>query len=450
MNIQNRGNFMRPVFFTIIFFSFSCQLGKNPENSLVKDDSVGQPLEYSEYDVRFTNPICKLYSYGESQNVVDHTGERLSAKPKDAFCKWGDARESAQRPESPQSKMLEWIDLAEAKSIRFMYLSFSNSAVQQALCRAVTERGVKITFVLDRETNLTKAELLKQCTAPDGSNPELLLRGHDGGIGYAHNKLFIVDDGSDMIRIAFSSGNMSSGIVLHHENWHFVTLKKDTYFAMSHACLFEGVINASESKRVFSRFIKTCKDNIPHAEESDVKTFFVPGEGDRATRFISRSLAQSQKVGLAAHRLSYSTLLNLLNDRLNSDPSFQLNVVVDDDLYWAGQGPPIGPNTSHEYRKLQELIANRAQAKYMETNHQDFLLHHNKFMVFENEGQPQAVFAGAGNFTGTGFTSNFENFYFIEIPQVTSAFSQQFARLYGELATTAQGLPRGNPLPLDE
>ena len=52
------------------------------------------------------------------------------------------------------------------------------------------------------------------------------------------------------------------------------------------------------------------------------------------------------------------------------------------------------------------------KVRYMETNQGNGYLHHNKFMVFKTP-QGESVFAGAGNFTGTAFSDNFENFYFL-------------------------------------
>ena len=67
----------------------------------------GPKLKFDEYEVLFTNPICKEYSYdGE---VVSNGGKTLTAKPRNVFCSKADSAASAARPESPQNKLITWI-----------------------------------------------------------------------------------------------------------------------------------------------------------------------------------------------------------------------------------------------------------------------------------------------------------------------------------------------------
>src|SRR5690349_11842116 len=105
-------------------------------------------LRFAEWDVRFTNPVCQLYSYGSDQNVVSVSGEKLTAKPKDVFCTGRDRAASAGRPEAPQTKLIEWIRDPSTTEIFIAYLTFSNQDVMQELCTAIKERNVKVRFVM--------------------------------------------------------------------------------------------------------------------------------------------------------------------------------------------------------------------------------------------------------------------------------------------------------------
>lgn len=69
-------------------------------------------------------------------------------------------------------------------------------------------------------------------------------------------------------------------------------------------------------------------------------------------------------------------------------------------------------------------------------------------MIFATP-QGDSVFAGAGNFTGTAFSDNFENFYFITIPPVVEAMKAQQKHLF-ELATPPENLPTTNVRPPTE
>lgn len=435
---------MRFVFLSVLLLAFSV--------STSTTSAAGTMLRYSEYDVLFTNPVCGDYEYPAPVRAVG--GGFLTQKPKNVWCSRRDAAASGSRDGAPQKKLLSWIEDPATKEIFFTYLSFSNSVVKDAICRAIERRSVKVSFVLDSGTDLTTANQLLACEPADGleaHRPKMFLRGNTGGIGYAHNKTFMINPTEGRFRLAFSSGNMTSGIVLHHENWHFITPERDTHFTQAHLCMKEGVIEHATSASQYKNFIKRCREGIAYPEESDVKVFFVPGEGDRATKFMTDAIRAAEEIRLAAHRFSYNRMLSALKAALRSDSAPSLEIVVDDDVWWAGKGEQTGDNTASEFGNVQDLVELGAEARWMETNHPDHLLHHNKYLVFnmpEGSRKPSAVFAGAGNLTGTAFTSNFENFYYVEIPAVVAAYNTQYDHVWDELATKTDDLPISNALPI--
>lgn len=414
----------------------------------VMDFTSGPKLRYDAYEVLFTNPICAKRAY--AGEVRSNAGNVLTHKPENVYCTQADSAASAERDSSPQKRLIDWIRDPATKEIFFAYLSFSNSVVAGELCTAIKERNVKVTFVLDRETDLSRANQLLACepgNADPAFKPRLELRGHDATIGYAHNKIFMVNPrDAETVKIVFSSGNMSSGVVLHHENWHFLTVPANTHFARAHQCLMDGVLDHYRSKQEYGAFIKQCRDAIPIGEESDLKTFFVPGDGGRAGQEITKGVRAATSIDIAAHRFSYSSLRKELKKRFDAPNPPDVRLVVDDDLWWAGKGEEVGPNTKQESEMLAELTERGLKTKYMETNHAAHYLHHNKFIVFTTP-QGDAAFTGAGNFTGTAFTDNFENFYYITIPHVVAAMKAQHAHLYGDLATAPEDLPATNALP---
>jgi hypothetical protein len=410
--------------------------------------STGPKLTYDEYTVLFTNPICKKYEYSSDQTVVSNAGETLTHKPQNVFCAPSDAAASGARDSSPQKKLLDWIKDPETKEIFFTYLSFSNKVVAAELCKAVQERNVKITMVLDRETDLAAANQVLACQPGNGDaslQPRLELRGHDATIGYAHNKVFMINPRSEKPRIVFSSGNLTSGVVLHHENWHFLRVPARTHFAKAHLCMMEGMLEHYRTKQEYSSFIKTCRDNAGIGEESDLKTFFVPGDGGRAGKEIQTGVRKASFIGINAHRFSYRMLRTELEARLSGASPPEVQLTVDDDIWWAGHGTQNLPNTKDEFEIIQPLAQAGVQVRYLETNQGNGYLHHNKFIVFKTP-QGESVFAGAGNLTGTAFTDNFENFYFITIPHVVAAMKEQQKHLF-ELGTAEENLPTTNVLP---
>jgi hypothetical protein len=416
----------------------------------VQDFGTGPKLAFDEYTVLFTNPVCRRYDYPADKTVLSNAGNRLEHKPEGAFCAPSDAAASAERESSPQHKLIEWIRDPATTEIFFAYLSFSNKVVGAEICKAITERNVKLTFVLDRETDLDAANALLACHPGNGDpdrEPRMELRGHDGTIGLAHNKVFLINPRSDNPRIVFSSGNLSSGVVLHHENWHFLRVPARTHFAKAHVCLMDGMLEHYRSKQEYGAYIKGCRDAAGIGEESDLKSFFVPGDGGRAGQYMANAARQASSIDIAAHRFSYSLLRTELSKRLGEASPPTVRFVGDDDIWWAGHGEAPGPNTADEYEYVQALEGEGMQARYMETNHGAHYLHHNKFIVFTMPEQgADAVLAGAGNLTGSAFKDNFENFYWISIPEVVAAMKRQHEHLWS-LATPEQDLPQTDVLP---
>ncbi len=408
-------------------------------------------LRYDEWKVLFTNPECKEYKY--ETPVESNSGEMLEAKPKNVFCSKSDSKASGARPESPQYQLLEWINDPETKEIFFTYLSYSNSAVTRALCSAVEDRGVRINFIIDNTSDTAKAEELKACTAQDGSHPEYQVRGHEGGIGYAHNKLFMVnptESGTDKVKFAFSSGNLTSGVVLHHENWHFITLSKDTYFAQAHLCMMQAELDHHGSKQEYKDALRACRSNIEAPEETDVHVYFAPAEGKDASKALVSAISRAEKIDVAGHRFSYTTMLNALKSRLSND-GIPMRVVLDDDVYWAGKGEVVGDNNNSESYQAHQIEKLGGEVRYMQTNHGEHLLHHSKYLIFDMpDGQPDAFFGGAGNLTGTAFNENWENFYYITIPEVVEAMQKQYTHVWDDLASKEEDLPSENILPPTE
>ena len=400
------------------------------------------------YEVLFTNPVCALYEY--EQDVYSNSGNLLTAKPRNVYCKKSDLEISAEKSDSPQHRLIEWIRDRSTKEIFLAYLSFSNRTIEKELCNAIEKRNVKVRFVLHQNTDKKLANELLKCHPKNAANPnepEVLYRGDAGisgrgTIGYAHNKLFMVNPNSrKKVRMAFSSGNMSSGTVLHHENWHFITTSPDSFFAQAHHCLINGVIDYATDRKTYTDYIAQCKSEIEAEEEDDIKIFFVPGEGEAATAAIRNALRKSAKVSIAAHRFSYKNLVEMLSETLKEQTA-TIRLVVDDDIYWSGKlRTNVGSNTPFEARVVKKLVDQGLEVKYMETNQNARLLHHNKFIIFDYENDEGAVFAGAGNFTSTAFKSNFENFYFITIPSVVKKFKQQYSMMWNEMATSVSDLP---------
>jgi phosphatidylserine/phosphatidylglycerophosphate/cardiolipin synthase-like enzyme len=280
------------------------------------------------------------------------------------------------------------------------------------------------------------------------------------GINWSHTKVFMVNPtDKEKITLAFSSANMSSGTTMHHENWHFVTASTESHFMQMHLCLKEAEFNYADSRKDFISYMSSCRKKIKLSEEDDIKTFFVPGEGEQAIAMFVKAIEKSENVDIAAHRYTLKPLIAALKTAKSKKTNVRM--VFDDDLYLVGErrlarGLRV-PNMGMEYGNLKKTIGrvdsilekDYAEARYMQTNHYEHTIHHNKYIIMDNKkdkSMKAAVFCGAGNFTKAAFSkkggsTNLENYYYITIPEVVEAFQKQYDYKWNNLATAYEDMP---------
>ena len=440
--------------------------------------------KYYNYEVAFTNPVCEGYEYNET--VYAFNGNVLNHKPANVYCKYDDKVPNQNRKASPHYKIRSLITNPEVKELFLTYLSFSNSDIAKALCSAIEKNNTKVTFIIDKKnepeaSRRAKLDLVANCKPAKkyvdsgvANYPKTYFRGNEGKLGYAHNKIIMAKykKAKKKVTIVYSSGNMSSGTVLHHENWHFVTTSTDSYFAQAHDCIRKGMLyhslpkNGKQAIDNFKSYIKSCKARIKAEEEDDIKLFIVPSEGPKAMKNIVKNMKYAKSIDVAVHRFTHNSLINGMVSAAKKGKKVRL--VADDDLFWTGKVNEengkvncrkskedlvqIGANMCNEYFNAQKVDRAGVDVKYMETNHNTRLLHHNKYVIFNYKDGSGAVHCGAGNFTGAAFgtsrySTNFENFYFIKIPEVVEAFRKQYEYKFKELATYQEDLPSKMQMP---
>lgn len=408
--------------------------------------------KYFDYKVLFTNPECSEYKYDEP--VESNAGDLLTAKPKNVYCTWmKDARRNQKRKDAPHYNIKQVLLDKNVEELFLTFLSFSNTDIVKAVCRAIEKNNTKVTLIIDsnnrdndgRDTGLLKVANCRPDTAlysPGEANiPRTEFRGNIKGLGYAHNKIIIAHyKDSKKVKLVYASANMSSGTHLHHENWHFVTTSTDSHFYQAHQCIRKGMLNYASSKKEFVSYIGKCRNSIRIPEESDIKLFIVPSEGDKAMKNILKQMRGSKALDLAAHRFTHNSLVEGLSSAARR--GVKVRMVLDDDVYWAAQlRETVGSNMVGEYYKVQKVARAGARIKYMQTNETEKLLHHNKYIIFDKKSGPDGVHCGAGNFTVAAFSRNFENFYYITIPSVVNQFKKQYRYKWGKLASDVKDLP---------
>ena len=395
------------------------------------------------FEPLFTNPVCATYNY--DRPMITENGKTVTSKPKNVYCKGSDEAASVARSVAPQYRLKEWISSPDTKELYLAYLSFSSKNIAKSLCDAVA-RGVKITMVLDTgEERLPNkdAEALKSCGR--AGLVEVNYRGTEGGLGYAHNKIMVVNPGQKVVKIVFSSGNMSSGTSTNHENWNFVTTSGDSFFAGAHKCVVEAMISGGHSTTTFKNDLNGCRAKIKAQPETDIKTYFSPVDGREALAQVQSAGTAAKDISAMSHRFSGEMARTFQSLLGKGKP---IRFILDDDIYWSKKlGVDTGRNMVGEAAKIyNDLIARGMNTRFLQTNQTIFQLQHNKFIVY-NFGAKGAVFNGAGNFTSAAFNKNFENFYYIEIPEVVEAYKKQYDMYFNQMASAPGDMPRDNVLP---
>jgi HKD family nuclease len=390
------------------------------------------------FEVLFTNPVCNNYVYQEE--VLANDGNIITQKTKNAYCTRADAKASGERASSPQQRLVDIINSEDTREIFLAFLSFSDRRILTALCENIKQRDLKVVMVLDSGTDKVAADKLLECQG-ETSVTEVHYRGNVSGIDLSHMKMVITNPNlSDSVyTLVFASANLSSGTVLHHENWNFLTLSESSHFLQSHLCAMNGMLHHSLSGKSFREFMNSCRASIASEPEQDAIVYFAPADGKLAEKVLVDLIASSNHVKMAAHRFSNKKILEVLGTKLEHK-GFTADLVVDDDIYWAMKGMTIGANTKQEAGLIEDLVGLGLDLKFVETNHYENLLHHNKYMIFEGE-DVAAVFTGAGNFTDNAFTGNFENFYVFTMPEVVEAYVEQYSYVWGELALANEKMP---------
>ncbi len=426
------GGFM----FRVIFIGFSLFLSSFHVQAFTTRD-----LNTFEYEVRFTNPKCSEYYYVNP--VYSFQGERLNKKP-DSYCNHSDARKAGRLKSSPLYKVNQWVKSEDTRDITLLTFSLSNTSFIRALCGAA-QKDIEVTIRLDEGTDPQRTrDLIRQMRRchKNGKKIDIETRGGTGGLGIHHNKLLMINrKGSGPMKLAYGSANFSSGLVLHHENWSFVTIQKDSFFAQTHECMVEGVDKYAGGAKSFKDYINKCKSSIKYPKESDIELFIAPAEARESMQKITAAINKSQAVDLAAHRFSARPLLEALHDLIDRNGS--LRMTFDDDMFWAAKsGRGFGNQDANEARIVRKFLARDISPFYLETEHRQHLLHHNKYLLFKDQNKrPFALHTGAGNLTNAAFSRNFENFYFITRSDILKKFETQYNYVVQNLATQAEDMP---------
>lgn len=388
---------------------------KNDYNyNIVKSDGVFQTYVKNLFRRPFNKVIVSYLSFSNSELTEAYKSLLLKHNPKFTIILDDPFEEEPEKVRKLLRQPLTYSSFHQGLTSE--YLSFKNGAPKKALSEAY--------------------ELLKFAHEYNISpSPTLLLRGQTDGSGYSHMKMTYLESETTKSLI-LGSANLSQGLALHHENWHFFEDSKDSNFVEVHKCILDNLINEplSYSKSEYAKHTKLCTNQ---QNDDHYKAYFTPGQGQLAIADIQKSFEQSDEIWIAAHRFSNTQIFNAIKRALALNKTVRL--IVDDDLYWVEHKRGRYLNSKYEANKIKPLLKLGLKIKYLSTNNKEFLLHHNKYIIFIKEQRPFKVFTGAGNLTISAFTRNFENYFMTNKSEASLIFHNQYQIMWN-LALEAKAL----------
>ncbi len=317
------------------------------------------------------------------------------------------ADKDALRARSPMvARVVELIDGAET-SVDAAQFTFSVREIEEALLRA-HGRGVAVRLAMDsgQDQPGTVARRLR-----DQGLPVRFVRGRPAAregspSGLLHAK-FLIADGSALLT---GSNNWSStGTTINEENAIVVRSGADDPLIAGFACHFEAIWRGDV-------------DGAGRCSSDGVA--FTPGSG--AVRLLRDGIRQAEtSVDVLMHHLLLGDLIKELARA--AERGVRVRVVINA----ADRGEARG-------RDWDRLRAAGAEIRFKRTNADLYQLMHHKLAIVDG----RVLLNGSGNWSGSAFFNNFENFVRYEDPAIVEPFADLFDRLW-LWSLTAESLDAG-------
>lgn len=332
------------------------------------------------------------------------------------------------------------VDPAKAK-IFVAYFSFSNKPIFKKLCEKATA-GVPIEFFLDSSYRGNKlANDLVACGPSnvrlhfigkmDTSNPsDIIWRLH-------HNKFLIVDSGDGQpVKINFSSGNLSAyGTSLHFDHWVTITAEPHSNIYRTHRCVVSSMLMAIDPDQdgvdadlddpeIYRTTLDTCLRDIASLRVEDaiaketIAPLFSPNpKNEIANTLVSeiKKIQAGDTIRGAIQHFTHTAIARALVEACSRGVKVQM--IMDDDVL---SGESEVPGVKEFFDSYLDNTC--VQTQFMQTNAAGFQMMHNKFLILGTK----RVFAGAGHFTYSAMTKNYENFYLMQTDAIVTQYNDMF------------------------
>ncbi len=368
----------------------------------------------------------------------------------------------------------------KGSKVSVAYFSFSNKGVQKKLCE-IASKGVTIRIFLDGGSAGQADELLLNnpaCLENGKSNVTMSYLGGqtNGGAGGVwrlhHNKFLMIDTGGPIVKLNFSSGNLSSfGTSLHLDHWVMTEAPRNSNLIKAQRCVMEGlesaattagVINTSDvvaaDQEVAQAYIDTreaCFDEnnvIPRVsggnieaqiakalEKEQIAPLFSPNNNSYVEKSLINAINKIPSGGYMyiaiQHFLHQGVAQSLI---AASKKGVDVRIIMDDD---ALRGESEVPGVDQMILNLINQ-APKMQIRLAETNHGaggNGSMMHNKLAILNGN----MTFSGAGHYTNAALRKNWENFYFVTNISTIKSYANYFQELWSQSVDIAYTQSKG-------
>ena len=288
-------------------------------------------------------------------------------------------------------RVVELIDGANSR-VDVAQFTFSVSEIADALLRA-HERGVRVRLAMDAAQDKpgTRSQELQQAGLDVRFISGKPTNSHNG---LQHAKFLLVDGttlwtGSNNFSSTGTTINEENAIVLRASNQHPVV----TGFQ----CHFQAIWNGNHEDA------GACSND---------RVAFAPSSAPRKM-VRDRIRAAQRSVDVIMHHFTFGDLVKEL--RKAAERGVRVRVLLNENT-----------REEHSGSVWTALIEAGGQLRYKQTNESLYQLLHHKMAIIDG----QVLINGSGNWSGSGFFNNFENYVVWQRPDVLQPFRGLFARLW--------------------
>jgi phosphatidylserine/phosphatidylglycerophosphate/cardiolipin synthase-like enzyme len=292
---------------------------------------------------------------------------------------------------SPMTKRLVALMDGAQSSIDIANFTFSVKPLEEAILRAKM-RGVTIRVAMDKgqETADTVASRLKAA----GIDVRFVAGQSGDPVGLQHAKFMIVDK----LTLASGSNNWSStGTSINEESTIVTKSVEGDPLLTGFACHFTAIWGSKPGDA------GAC---------TNTEVAFAPSS--KPIALIKEEIARGQKsIDVLMHHFVFDDLVTELAKAAERGVRVRVIINAADRMEATGS-------------KWNRLFAAGGQLRYKQTNGDLYQLMHHKLMIVDD----RVVVNGSGNWSGSAFFKNFENYVRYRDPRIARPYSELFDRLW--------------------